>query len=180
MARSSTGWNKSATNNTEGNDGYWTSHKPKTERCSRGLSFSKVVKLRPTVTGRNQNIPSLVRMELPVLRQTMRNRLQVKPNEVNAALQRGIHEPMPAPGKWPRCGGGRLCYCGAPMNQPAPARFGFRVGWLWQRSLSRRTQTGRVLWDRGRRARVRRCGVFARRSDVGRPIPTSNCVLPWQ
>jgi hypothetical protein len=26
-----------------------------------------------------------------------------------------------------------------------------RVGWLWHRSLSRRSQNGRVLWDRMRR-----------------------------
>jgi RNA-directed DNA polymerase len=31
------------------------------------------------------------------------------------------------------------------------AVFRFRVGWLWHRSLSRRSQNGRVLWDRMRR-----------------------------
>jgi len=37
------------------------------------------------------------------------------------------------------------------MNQPALALFRFRVGWYWHRSLSRRSQNGRVLWDRMRR-----------------------------
>ena len=38
-----------------------------------------------------------------------------------------------------------------PMNQPALAIFRFRVGWYWHRSLSRRSQNGRVRWDRMRR-----------------------------
>jgi RNA-directed DNA polymerase len=37
------------------------------------------------------------------------------------------------------------------MNQPALMIFRFRVGWHWHRSLSRRSQNGRVLWDRMRR-----------------------------
>jgi len=34
------------------------------------------------------------------------------------------------------------------MNSPALARFRFQVVWLWHRALSRRSQNGRVLWDR--------------------------------
>ena len=37
------------------------------------------------------------------------------------------------------------------MNQPALTIFRFRVDWLWHRLLSRRSQNGRVLWDRMRR-----------------------------
>jgi RNA-directed DNA polymerase len=37
------------------------------------------------------------------------------------------------------------------MNQAALAVFRFRVCWYWHRSLSRRSQNGRVLWDRMRR-----------------------------
>jgi RNA-directed DNA polymerase len=37
------------------------------------------------------------------------------------------------------------------MNNPALALFRFRVGWLWHRALSRRSQNGRVLWNRMRR-----------------------------
>jgi hypothetical protein len=82
-----------------------------------------------------------------VLRQTMRKRLQTKLNEVKAELQRRMHEPIPKQGKWLRAVvGGHFRYYGVPMNQPALQVFRFRVGWLWHRSLSRRTQNGRVLW----------------------------------
>ena len=37
------------------------------------------------------------------------------------------------------------------MNQPALFLFRFQVGWLWHRALSRRSQNGRILWDRMRR-----------------------------
>ena len=87
-----------------------------------------------------------------VLRQTIRKRLQTKLNEVKAELQRRMHEPIPEQGKWLRAVvGGHFRYYGVPMNQPALAGFRFRVGWLWHRSLSRRSQNGRVLWDRMRR-----------------------------
>jgi RNA-directed DNA polymerase len=87
-----------------------------------------------------------------VLRQTIRKRLQTKLNEVKAELQRRMHEPIPEQGKWLRAVvGGHIRYYGVPMNQAALAIFRFRVGWLWHRSLSRRSQNGRVLWDRMRR-----------------------------
>src|ERR1700688_974431 len=87
-----------------------------------------------------------------VLRQTIRKRLQTKLNEVKAELQRRMHKPIPEQGKWLRAVvGGHIRYYGVPMNQPALALFRFRVGWLWHRSLSRRSQNGRVRWDRMRR-----------------------------
>jgi RNA-directed DNA polymerase len=87
-----------------------------------------------------------------VLRQTIRKRLQTKLNEVKTELPRRMHEPIPEQGKWLRAVvGGHVRYYGVPMNQPALTIFRFRVGWLWQRSLSRRSQNGHVLWDRMRR-----------------------------
>jgi RNA-directed DNA polymerase len=87
-----------------------------------------------------------------VLRQTIRKRLQTKLNEVKAELQRRMHKPIPEQGKWLRAVvGGHIRYYGVPINQPALALFRFRVGWLWHRSLSRRSQNGRVRWDRMRR-----------------------------
>jgi group II intron reverse transcriptase/maturase len=87
-----------------------------------------------------------------VLRQTIRKRLQAKLNEVKAELQRRMHEPIPEQGKWLQAVvRGHARYYGVPMNQSALAVFRFRVGWLWHRSLSRRSQNGRVLWDRMRR-----------------------------
>src|SRR5271167_3359237 len=87
-----------------------------------------------------------------VLRQTIRKRLQAKLNEVKAELQRRMHEPIPEQGKWLQAVvRGHFRYYGVPMNQPALAIFRFRVGWLWQRKLSRRSQNGCVLWARMRR-----------------------------
>ena len=87
-----------------------------------------------------------------VLRQTIRKRLQTKLNEVQAELRRRMHEPIPEQGKWLRAVvGGHIRYYGVPMNTSALTLFRFRVGWLWHRSLSRRSQNGRVLWNRMRR-----------------------------
>jgi RNA-directed DNA polymerase len=87
-----------------------------------------------------------------VLRQTIRKRLQAKLNEVKAELRRRMHEPIPEQGKWLEAVvRGHIRYYGVPMNQPALWVFRFRVAWLWHRVLSRRSQNGRVLWDRMRR-----------------------------
>jgi RNA-directed DNA polymerase len=87
-----------------------------------------------------------------VLRQTMRKRLQAKLNEVKAELQQRMHEPIPELGKWLQAVvRGHIRYYGVPMNHNALHIFRFQVGRLWHRALSRRSQTGRVLWDRMRR-----------------------------
>src|SRR6266853_1340504 len=87
-----------------------------------------------------------------VLRQTMRTRLQTKLNEVKAELQRRLHEPVPELGKWLQAVvRGHTRYYGVPMNHSALALFRFQVGRLWHRALSRRSQNGRIRWDRMRR-----------------------------
>jgi len=87
-----------------------------------------------------------------VLRQTTRKRLQAKLNEVKAELRRRMHEPIPEQGKWLQAVvRGHIRYYGVPRNTPALALFRFQVGRLWQRTLSRRSQKGHVLWDRMRR-----------------------------
>jgi hypothetical protein len=84
-----------------------------------------------------------------VLRQTIRARLQAKLSEVTAELRRRMHDPVPQMGKWLRSVvEGHIRYYGVPMNAPALHLFRFHAGWLWHRALSRRSQNGRVLWDR--------------------------------
>ena len=84
-----------------------------------------------------------------VLRHTIRKRMQTKLNEVKAELQRRMHEPIPAQGKWLRTVvGGHTRYYGVPMNGPALSTFRRQVGWRWHRVLSRRSQKSRVTWDR--------------------------------
>ena len=87
-----------------------------------------------------------------VLRQTIRKRLQAKLSEIKVELKRRMHHPIPEVGKWLRSVvGGHIRYYGVPMNSPALHLFRFQVGRLWYRALSRRSQNGRILWDRMRR-----------------------------
>jgi len=87
--------------------------------------------------------------DFTVLRQTMRKRLAAKLAKIKAELRRQMHDPVPEVGKWLRTViDGHCRYYGVPMNSPALRLFRFRIGWLWQRALSRRSQRGRVPWDR--------------------------------
>jgi RNA-directed DNA polymerase len=68
-----------------------------------------------------------------------------------------MHEPIPEVGKWLQAVvSGHIRYYRVPMNQPALILFRFQVGRLWYRALSRRSQNGRILWDRMRRLITRR------------------------
>ena len=87
-----------------------------------------------------------------VLRQTIRKRMQAKLSEVQKELRRRMHEPIPEVGEWLRSVvAGHIRYYGVPMNSPALNVFRFQVGRLWMRVLSRRSQKGRVDWERMRR-----------------------------
>ena len=87
-----------------------------------------------------------------VLRQTMRVRLQAKLKQVKTELRRRLHAPVPEVGRWLRSVvGGHVRYYGVPMNVRALALFRFQVGWLWYRSLRRRSQKTRLTWKRMRR-----------------------------
>ena len=87
-----------------------------------------------------------------VLRQTMRKRLQAKLNEVKTELRRRLHHSLPEVWQWLRSVvSGHFRYYGVPMNTPALDIFRFQTGWLWQRALARRSQNGRICWDRMRR-----------------------------
>jgi group II intron reverse transcriptase/maturase len=87
-----------------------------------------------------------------VLRQTMRKRLQAKLREVKTELRRRMHAPIPEQGQWlSAVVAGHFRYYGVPMNSLALYLFRFQVGRLWHRTLCRRSQNGRVRWDRMRR-----------------------------
>jgi RNA-directed DNA polymerase len=84
-----------------------------------------------------------------VLRQTIRRRLQAKLSAVKAELKWRMHHPVPEVGRWLRTVvEGHNRYYGVPMNWPALYLFRFQTVWLWHRALSRRSQNGRVRWDR--------------------------------
>lgn len=87
-----------------------------------------------------------------VLRQTQRSRLQAKLAEVKAELKRRMHDPVPEVGWW--LGSvlrGHLQYYGVPMNGPALLLIRFQLARHWHRTLCRRSQKGRVLWERMKR-----------------------------
>ena len=91
-----------------------------------------------------------------VLRQTMRKRLTAKLAEVKAELKRRMHDPVPAVGKWlARVVAGHCRHYGVPMNAPALWRFRFEVIGHWHHALCRRSQRGRITWDRMKRLATR-------------------------
>jgi len=76
-----------------------------------------------------------------VLRQTVRQRLQAKLQEVKAELRRRMHLPIPEQGTYLRSVvTGHVRYYGVPMNGPALGLFRQAVGRLWRRVLLRRSQ----------------------------------------
>ena len=91
-----------------------------------------------------------------VLRRTMRKRLTAKLAEVKAELRRRMHDPLPEVGKWlASVVEGHFRYYGVPMNTPALKAFRFRVVWHWHRALGRRSQRGRIRWERMKRLAAR-------------------------
>ena len=87
-----------------------------------------------------------------VLRQTIRKRMQAKLQEVKTELRRRMHDPVPEVGKWLKSVvGGHIRYFGVPGNRHALAHFRYTVSNLWHRALCRRSQHGRVKWERMKR-----------------------------
>jgi RNA-directed DNA polymerase len=87
-----------------------------------------------------------------VLRKTMRKRRQAKLREVKDQLRRRLHESIPEQGRYLRSVvAGHCRYYGVPFNGPSLSAFRFQVGWLWCRSLRRRSQRHRLPWERMRR-----------------------------
>ena len=87
-----------------------------------------------------------------VLRQTIRMRLQAKLKAVKTELKRRMHDSVPTVGKW--LGSvvrGHIRYYGVPMNSHALCTFRFQVVRHWQHVLGRRSQNGRVTWERMKR-----------------------------
>jgi group II intron reverse transcriptase/maturase len=102
-----------------------------------------------------------------VLRQTARKRMQAKLKVVKATLRERLHWPVPKVGAW--LGAvvrGHVRYFGVPDNGPAITMFRLQVGWLWIRSLRRRSQKHRTTWERMRRL-------------IDRWLPPARICQPW-
>ena len=84
-----------------------------------------------------------------VLRRTMRRRFRAKLREVKAELRRRLHHPVREQGAYLRSVVlGHVRYYGVPNNGPSINLFRYEVGWLWGRSLRRRSQAHRPSWQR--------------------------------
>jgi RNA-directed DNA polymerase len=77
----------------------------------------------------------------------MAKRMRAKLAEVKAILKRRRHAPVPVVGAWLQSVlRGHYRYYGVPFNYMALHRFREHLRKLWQRTLSRRSQKGRLPW----------------------------------
>jgi RNA-directed DNA polymerase len=100
-------------------------------------------------------------------RVTTKKRMRAKLREVKAEMRRRRHLPVPDQGRWLRSVlQGHFNYYAVPDNSEALRAFRDRVVRHWQRSLSRRSQRGRMTWAR--------MGRIARRW-----LPPPRILHPW-
>jgi group II intron reverse transcriptase/maturase len=84
-----------------------------------------------------------------VLRQTRSKKMREKLKEVKMWLRENLHISVPEAGKYlGRIVGGHLQYYSVPRNGRALSAFRRLVGWLWYRSLKRRSQKTRMTSKR--------------------------------
>jgi RNA-directed DNA polymerase len=84
-----------------------------------------------------------------VHRKTIRKRLSAKLNEVKAELRRRWHEPIATTGTWLKSVvRGYFNYHAVPGNMDSLNSFRAQVIWRWHRALRRRSQRGRLTWER--------------------------------
>ena len=84
-----------------------------------------------------------------LMRHTMRKRMKAKLVEIKETLNRMLHVPVPEQGRWlGQVVRGYLAYHAVPTNARAITAFVYYVTWYWKRALGRRSQKGRVTWER--------------------------------
>jgi hypothetical protein len=84
-----------------------------------------------------------------IKRKTRRDRMRAKLREIKEAMRRRMHQPIPEQGKWLRqVVRGYFNYHAVPTNAHALAIFRHHVTDLWRRTLRRRSQKGRMTWER--------------------------------
>jgi len=84
-----------------------------------------------------------------VIRHTMRKRLEAKLKAVGTVLKRRMHDGIPALGAYlSAVMTGHMRYYAVPFNIRAIQQFRNGLVLLWRQTLSRRSQTARVTWER--------------------------------
>jgi len=82
-------------------------------------------------------------------RVTSKKKMQAKLQAVKAEMQRRMHHPIPEQGLWlARVLQGHYGYYAVPDNSKALGDFRRQVIWYWRAALSRRSQKGRITWER--------------------------------
>jgi RNA-directed DNA polymerase len=103
-----------------------------------------------------------------VWRHTARQRLEAKLQQIKQTLRERMHEPVPLVGIWlGRVVRGFYQYHAVPGNWANLARFRQRIGWYWQHTLARRSQTGRISAERISRL----CDQYLPRPRLLHPYP---------
>ncbi|MBO0806391.1 MAG: group II intron reverse transcriptase/maturase, partial [Nocardiopsaceae bacterium] len=87
-----------------------------------------------------------------VQRVTDKKKMAAKLKSVKAELMRKRHLPVPGQGRWlASVVRGHQAYYAVPGNTKAISAFRYEVSRHWKRSLSRRSQKGKVDWVQVRR-----------------------------
>lgn len=115
-----------------------------------------------------RHIARMTRARFWVQRVTDKKKMAAKLKAVKAEMAQKRHLPVPEQGKWlASVVRGHQAYYAVPGNYDAVNSFRFKVAWLWQRSLTRRSQKGTVIWPRMRR--LARC--YLPRTEIRHPWP---------
>ncbi len=84
-----------------------------------------------------------------VKRKSRRDRMRARLKDIKEELRRRRHQPIPEQGKWlAQVVRGYFAYHAVPTNSASIRAFRHYVVDLWRRSLSRRSQKGRITWER--------------------------------
>ena len=82
-------------------------------------------------------------------RKSRRDRMRAKLKAIKQGLQRRMHRPIPAQGKWlGQVVNGWFNYHAVPTNSRALNAFRFFVTGLWRHTLRRRSQKDGITWER--------------------------------
>lgn len=84
-----------------------------------------------------------------VKKQTMRKRVKAKLQALKIEMNRRMHTEVPEQGKWlASVLRGYYQYYGVPFNSRALWSFYYHIRRMWHRVLSRRSQHGKITWER--------------------------------
>jgi group II intron reverse transcriptase/maturase len=84
-----------------------------------------------------------------VRRITSKKKMQAKLKSVKTEMRKRMHQPIPEQGRWlARVLQGHYNYYAVPDNSEALRGFRRGVIWHWRAALSRRSQKGRITWQR--------------------------------